>query len=132
MPFSFDPNASKAATATANPAGPAAEAVSRSSVEVPAKAKKPMSLQEKNVAELTKRQDQFKQAALEAKKGGQIEEAKEYLRQYKGFEKMIEAAKSGLPVDFKTLPVAPQALKGTKMKLPTKSSLSCSAVISVC
>ena len=111
-PVPFDAAASKVVTTT----GPAATKATGPATTVPAdapvKAKKPMSLQEKNVAELLKRQDQFKKAALEAKKTGQIEEAKEYLKQYKGFEKMIEAAKSGLPVDFKTLPVAPQGVKG--------------------
>ncbi len=80
----------------------------------PAAKKKPMSLQEKQVIELEKRQNQFKSAALTAKKAGQIEQAKEYLRKAKGFDSLIEAAKSGLPVDFKSLPVAPQAVRGTK------------------
>ena len=62
--------------------------------------------------ELQKRQNQFKAAALTAKKAGQIEQAKEYLRKAKGFDSLIDAAKSGLPVDFKTLPVPPQAVKG--------------------
>ena len=76
--------------------------------------KKPMSLQDKQLAVLEKRQAQFKSAALAAKKAGQIEQAKEYLRQAKGFDSLIEATKSGLPVDFKTLPVAPQATRGKK------------------
>ena len=81
-----------------------------SPVVAKAKVNKPMSLQEKQLGELQKRQMQFKKAALGAKKAGQTGEAKEYLRQAKGFDKLIEAAKSGLPVDFKTLPVAPQQL----------------------
>ena len=75
-------------------------------------AKKPLTLQEKQVMALEKRQSQFKAAALSAKKAGQIDAAKEYLRKAKGFDSLIEAAKSGLPVDFKSLPVAPQAVKG--------------------
>ena len=75
-------------------------------------AKKPLTLQEKQVMALEKRQIQFKAAALSAKKAGQIDAAKEYLRKAKGFDSLIEAAKSGLPVDFKSLPVAPQAVKG--------------------
>ena len=74
--------------------------------------RKPQTLQEKQLLELEKRQNQFKSAALVAKKAGQIEEAKEYLRKAKGFDSLIEAAKSGLPVDFKSLPVAPQAIRG--------------------
>ena len=66
-----------------------------------------MSLQEKQLALLVKRQAEFKTAALKAKKSGQIEQAKEYLRQAKGFDSLIEASKGGLPVNFKTLPVLP-------------------------
>jgi coiled-coil and C2 domain-containing protein 1 len=108
------------------------EAVKKPSV------KKMKSLQDKQLAELQKRQfheffqdcllkklfktilcrqAQFKSAALSAKKAGQIEQAKEYLKQSKGFDNLIEAAKSGLPVDFKTLPIAPQATRGTYNKL---------------
>lgn len=94
------PAASNAPPATAPPTATAA---------VP---KKHLSLQEKQVKELEKRQNQFKSAALSAKKAGQIEQAKEYLRKAKGFDSLIDAAKSGLPVDFKTLPVAPQSIRG--------------------
>lgn len=50
--------------------------------------------------------------ALEAKRAGQIEQAKEYLRQAKGFDKLIEATKCGLPVDINTIPIPPQDTKG--------------------
>ena len=69
-----------------------------------------MTLQEKQLLLLQKRQGMFKSAALEAKRAGQIEQAKEYLRSAKGFDKLIEAAKGGLPVDITTLPVPPQAV----------------------
>ena len=78
----------------------------------PTVVRKPQTLQEKQLLELEKRQNQFKSAALVAKKAGEIEEAKEYLRKAKGFDSLIEAAKSGLPVDFKSLPVAPQSIRG--------------------
>jgi len=68
--------------------------------------------QEKQLLLLEKRQQQFKDAAIEAKRAGQIEQAKEYLRQMKGFDKLIEATKCGLPVDINTLPVPPQDTKG--------------------
>ena len=71
---------------------------------------KSMTLQEKQLLLLQKRQSMFKSAALEAKRAGQIEQAKEYLRSAKGFDKLIEAAKGGLPVDIATLPVPPQAV----------------------
>jgi coiled-coil and C2 domain-containing protein 1 len=51
-------------------------------------------------------------SALEAKRAGQIEQAKEYLRQAKGFDKLIEATKCGLPVDIHTIPIPPQDTKG--------------------
>ena len=69
-------------------------------------------MKDKQLLLLEKRQAQFKEAAVQAKKSGQMEQAKEYLRQYKGFDKLIEATKCGLPVDFNTLPVPPQATKG--------------------
>ncbi|XP_045616529.2 coiled-coil and C2 domain-containing protein 1-like [Procambarus clarkii] len=68
----------------------------------------PQSRVEKQLAFLTKRQTQFKQAALEAKKRGEMEQAKEYLRMSKGFDQLIEATRGGLPVDMNTVPVPPQ------------------------
>ena len=72
---------------------------------------------EKNVKMLTERQALFKQAALEAKKAGNMEEAKEYLRQFKGFDRLIESAKGGRPVDFNTLPVPPQQIRGELLEV---------------
>ena len=70
-------------------------------------------MRDKQLALLLKQQQQFKAAALEAKKAGQLDQAKEYLRHYKGYDKVIEAAKGGLPVDIKTLPVPRQRQSGT-------------------
>nr|CAI5855953.1 unnamed protein product [Callosobruchus analis] len=64
---------------------------------------------EKQVLILLAKQKQFKQAALNAKKKGEIMEAKEFLRQAKGFDKLIEAARAGLPVDWSSIPVSPEA-----------------------
>ncbi|CAD7089481.1 unnamed protein product [Hermetia illucens] len=64
-------------------------------------------LQEKQMAILTQRQREFKLAAIEAKKAGEIEQAKEYLKIYKGFESVLNAASCGLPVDMNTLPIPP-------------------------
>jgi len=69
-----------------------------------------LTIQEKQLTLLEKRQAMFKSAALEAKRAGQIEQAKEYLRSSKGFDKLIEASKGGLPVDISTLPVPPQSI----------------------
>lgn len=48
-------------------------------------------------------------AALNAKKKGEIAEAKEFLRTAKGFDRLIEAAKGGLPIDWASIPVSPEA-----------------------
>ncbi|XP_077291007.1 lethal (2) giant discs 1 isoform X2 [Arctopsyche grandis] len=58
---------------------------------------------------LLQRQKEFKEAALNSKKNGEIQEAKEYLRCAKGLDPLIEASKCGLPVDFSTVPLPPQA-----------------------
>ncbi|XP_047544484.1 coiled-coil and C2 domain-containing protein 1-like isoform X1 [Vanessa atalanta] len=62
---------------------------------------------QKQLALLLHRQKQFKEAAIMAKKDGDIEQAKEYLRTAKGFDSVIEAARGGLAVDFKSLPLPP-------------------------
>jgi len=66
------------------------------------------SLQETQLALLLQRQAHFKAAALEAKKKGEIEEAKEFLRNCKGLNGVIEASRGGLPVNMATVPVPPQ------------------------
>lgn len=68
--------------------------------------KAPQSRVEKQLAFLIKRQNQFKQAALEAKKRGEIEQAKEYLRMSKGFNQLIDASRGGLPIDMNTVSVS--------------------------
>ncbi|CAG9854810.1 unnamed protein product [Phyllotreta striolata] len=67
------------------------------------------SLAEKQMQVLIAKQKQFKLAALEAKKRGEISQAKEFLRQSKGFDKLIEASIAGLPVDWSSIPVSPDA-----------------------
>lgn len=64
--------------------------------------------QKSNLAEqqmklLLERQKEFKLAAIEAKKAGEIDQAKEYLKIYKGFDSLLNAASSGLPVDLSTV-----------------------------
>lgn len=71
--------------------------------------KSPASRQEKQMALLLLRQKDFRTAAVQAKSRGEVNQAKEYLRLAKGFDKLIEATESGLPVDLKTLPVPPSA-----------------------
>lgn len=62
---------------------------------------------QRQIDDLLKRQTEFKVAAIQAKKNGDIEEAKEYLRSFKGFDKLIETARGGFPVDMTTLPIPP-------------------------
>lgn len=60
-------------------------------------------LAEQQMKILLERQKEFKLAALDAKKSGEIEQAKEYLKIYKGFDALLNAASSGLPVDLNTV-----------------------------
>ncbi len=108
------PAATAAAPAAATPSRVAAAASTAPSTSARAGSGKPKTFQEKQIALLQAQQAQFKAAALEAKKAGQIDQAKDYLRHYKGFDKVIEAAKGGLPVDLKTLPVPPQRRSGRR------------------
>ncbi|XP_018899694.2 coiled-coil and C2 domain-containing protein 1-like isoform X2 [Bemisia tabaci] len=71
--------------------------------------KAPGSRQEKQLAILLERQAQFKQAAIEAKKNGDLEVAKEHLRNIKGLQPLIEASNCGLPIDMSTVPLPPNA-----------------------
>ncbi|XP_078541684.1 coiled-coil and C2 domain-containing protein 1A isoform X1 [Lissotriton helveticus] len=53
------------------------------------------------------RKKQLMQAALRAKQKNDMEGAKQFLRQAKGLDPMIEASQSGLPVDISKVPQAP-------------------------
>lgn len=108
-----------AAAAAAAPASatlkPSPASGATPSPKAPSTAPKPVTKtppKDKQLAFLEQQQNLFKQAALEAKKTGQMDTAKEYLRAMKGFDKVIEAHKCGLPVDLKTLPVPPQRKRG--------------------
>lgn len=70
--------------------------------------KSPQSLYEKQLAVILERQQLFKAAAIDAKKRGDLQAAKEYLRVAKGFEPMINASRCGLPVNMDSLPLPPQ------------------------
>ena len=58
---------------------------------------------------LLTRQEQFKEAALAAKKVGDLAKAKEMLLNAKKIEPMIRASEGGLPVDIRNIPVPPQS-----------------------
>lgn len=64
---------------------------------------------EKQLLILQKRQRELKQAALSAKKDGDLDLARDYLRQAKGIQPLIEASLSGLPVDLNSIPLSPLA-----------------------
>ncbi|XP_048761328.1 coiled-coil and C2 domain-containing protein 1-like isoform X2 [Ostrea edulis] len=64
----------------------------------------PTSRAEQQANFLSDRMNEYKQAALKAKKSNEIELAKKYMRIAKGFEPMIQAAESGLPVDMSQIP----------------------------
>lgn len=58
---------------------------------------------------LTQRQKELLRAVKEAKQREDKEKALHYLRLYKGLEKMVEAARGGLPVDLTQVPPSPYA-----------------------
>ncbi|XP_014479037.1 PREDICTED: coiled-coil and C2 domain-containing protein 1-like isoform X2 [Dinoponera quadriceps] len=63
---------------------------------------------EKQMIQLQLRQRELKQAALNAKKDGDLDLARDYLRQAKGIQPLIEASKAGLPVDMNSIPLSPR------------------------
>ncbi|CAG7837391.1 unnamed protein product [Allacma fusca] len=67
-------------------------------------------LQERQLNLLLKRKQQFKDAAINAKKRGDVEQAREYLRTTKGIDKLIQANQCGFPVDMQTVPAEPEAV----------------------
>lgn len=69
---------------------------------------------DKQTALLRERQREYREAALAAKREGQMQQAKEYLKLCKGFDRLIEASESGLPVDLSTIPVSLKAKKETE------------------
>ncbi|XP_018308605.1 coiled-coil and C2 domain-containing protein 1-like isoform X3 [Mycetomoellerius zeteki] len=62
---------------------------------------------EKQMLQLQLRQRELKQVALNAKKDGDMDLARDYLRQAKGIQPLIEASKAGLPVDMTSIPLSP-------------------------
>lgn len=57
--------------------------------------------------QLQLRQRELKQAALNAKQDGDMDLARDYLKQAKGIQPLIEASKAGLPVDMNSIPLSP-------------------------
>jgi coiled-coil and C2 domain-containing protein 1 len=48
-------------------------------------------------------------AALRAKKDGDMDLARDYLRQAKGIDPLLDASSAGLPVDMNSIPLSPEA-----------------------
>ncbi|XP_030384370.1 coiled-coil and C2 domain-containing protein 1-like isoform X2 [Scaptodrosophila lebanonensis] len=93
--------------------------------------------QKNNLAEqqmklLLERRNEFKLAALAAKKDGEIEQAKEYLKIYKGFDSLLNAASSGLPVDLNTLPVPPSKRDELEASFAIVASEECDPNDDIC
>ncbi|XP_037297834.1 coiled-coil and C2 domain-containing protein 1-like isoform X2 [Manduca sexta] len=80
---------------------------------------------EKQLAFLLLRQKQFKEAALKAKREGDTQQALEYLKAAKGFDTVIEAAKGGLAVDLKSLPLPPKAKEDLEHTFDVVSAEDC-------
>ncbi|XP_045511696.1 coiled-coil and C2 domain-containing protein 1-like isoform X3 [Colias croceus] len=109
-PIPGEQQSPKPAPSPASPRSPAGPA----SPSVPAPSPRPspqLSRNDKQLLLLMHRQKEYKEAAINAKKSGNIEQAKEYLRAAKGFDSLIEATKGGLPVDLKSIPLPPKAKK---------------------
>lgn len=61
------------------------------------------SVMNKTIEILLERQRDFKEAALEAKKAGEIEQAKEFLKSFKGIDNLLNVARGGLPIDLSSV-----------------------------
>ncbi|XP_038209355.1 coiled-coil and C2 domain-containing protein 1-like isoform X2 [Zerene cesonia] len=112
---------------TASPAGPRSPA-GPTSPAVPTPSPRPspqLTRNDKQLLLLMHRQKEFKEAAINAKKSGNMEQAKEYLRAAKGFDSLIEATKGGLPVDLKSIPLPPKAKKQIEETFDIVSAEDC-------
>ncbi|KAL4710032.1 hypothetical protein ACJJTC_016010 [Scirpophaga incertulas] len=116
------PNADGAASP---PKPPPRAAPSPSPSPSPAPMPSSSSRYDKQLALLLLKQKQFKEAAIKAKKAGNIEEAKEYLRAAKRFDSVIEAARGGLVIDLKSLPLPPRAKSQLENSYDIVSSEDC-------
>ncbi|GMT37638.1 hypothetical protein PFISCL1PPCAC_28935, partial [Pristionchus fissidentatus] len=95
------------AAAAARPK-PAASAMSPAAASAAASTAAARSGVNDQLAFVLERQRQFKVAALAAKNAGNMELAKKYLTEAKGFDRMITACQSGLNVDITKTPIPPQ------------------------
>ncbi|XP_068621304.1 coiled-coil and C2 domain-containing protein 1-like isoform X2 [Battus philenor] len=110
-----------------SPSSPAtgAQPPPRAAPAAPSPAAVAPSRHQRQLALLLHRQKEFKDAALNAKRNGNIEQAKEYLRAAKGFDSVIEAARGGLAVDLKSLPLPPGDKKRIEQTFDIVSKEDC-------
>ncbi|XP_011311518.1 coiled-coil and C2 domain-containing protein 1-like isoform X2 [Fopius arisanus] len=116
-PPGFPPIAVDAPAPAASPSGPTRPAPGPPGSSEPEKAPKiprkpmtnPKTRADKQIFILERRQAELKRAALAAKKDGDLELARDYLRQAKGIDPLINASRAGLPVDMSSLPLSPTA-----------------------
>uniref|UniRef100_A0ABM0MNS5 Coiled-coil and C2 domain-containing protein 1-like n=1 Tax=Saccoglossus kowalevskii TaxID=10224 RepID=A0ABM0MNS5_SACKO len=70
---------------------------------------------------LSERKDQYKMAALVAKKQNDIQTASAHYKIAKQFELVIEAMEQGKPIDLSNIPPPPPSQKGTQPEIPPPS-----------
>ncbi|XP_045538223.1 coiled-coil and C2 domain-containing protein 1-like isoform X2 [Papilio machaon] len=120
------PAASPAAPRPPPRAAPTPASPTPSTAPAPSPSPSPSpSRHDRQLALLLHKQKQFKDAALNAKREGNITQAKEYLRAAKGFDSLIDAARGGLVVDLKSLPLAPNEKKQIEQTFDIVSKEDC-------
>uniref|UniRef100_A0A182P851 Coiled-coil and C2 domain-containing protein 1-like n=1 Tax=Anopheles epiroticus TaxID=199890 RepID=A0A182P851_9DIPT len=105
-------------------AAPNAEPIPGTSKSSP----KPVNQYDKQLNLLLERHREYKQAAIEAKKAGDLDEAKECLRVFKGLEKLIEVARAGGRVDLTTIPIAPSKRNALEASFTIVNTEDCDQV----
>ena len=66
---------------------------------------------------LSERRNQYKKAALAAKKKGDIAMATKYARTAKQFDRVLEAVVAGNPIDLSQMPPPPPGFDGKNDKI---------------
>lgn len=59
----------------------------------------------KNVMVIQERQQEYRKAAVEAKRNGDLDQARAFLKIFKALEQLLDVAKGGMPVDLSTVRV---------------------------
>ncbi|XP_064625209.1 coiled-coil and C2 domain-containing protein 1-like isoform X2 [Lineus longissimus] len=72
---------------------------------------------QKSIAVMTERREQYKLAALQAKKSGDIEHARSYFKTAKQFDSVIDAATAGNPIDLSKMPPSPPSASAPSIQV---------------